>query len=345
MKKGVKNLLLLLSSIAFSSALIGCNEKSEVINDNLNEIKFGVSVYEKSDIFISKIVDNLEESLNTIEEESNLEIDLTVLDAGGNQYNQNEQVDEFISQGVDVLCINLVDRRSASYIINKAKSFDIPVIFFNREPVEEDMNMWDKVYYVGAKAEQSGIMQADIVLDIYEEDNRKVDKNGDGKIQYLMLEGEAGHQDTSIRTEYCIKRLKDKGVKVEKLDSDVANWNRELGMEKMENWIKKYKNNIEVVFSNNDAMALGAIDAMKNLNVKNMPIVVGVDGIDEAMEEIKRGNMTGTVLSDSKKQGESIVDIAYELAINGDSKILNRKYTREGHSKVTIENLNEFINK
>lgn len=342
MKKGLKSLLLIVSSIAFSSALIGCNEKSSISNNKLNEIKFGVSIYEKSDIFISKIIESLEDGLSKKEDINNLKFDLTVVDAGRNQYNQNEQVDEFIAEGVDVLCINLVDRRSASSIINKAKTANIPVIFFNREPVEEDMNMWDKIYYVGAKAEQSGIMQADIVLDIYKKNCRKVDKNGDGKIQYLMLEGEAGHQDSTIRTEYCINRLKDKGVKVEKLDSDVANWSRELGMKKMGEWIDKYKN-IEVVFCNNDEMALGAIDAMKKSNFKRFPIVVGVDGIDDALQEIKKGNMTGTVLSDAKKQGEGILNIALELFLNRDSRILNRKYTREGHMKVTKENLSEFI--
>ena len=74
-------------------------------------------------------------------------------------------MDKFINQDYDVICVNLVDRTAASTIIDKAKSADIPLIFFNREPVEEDMNRWDKLYYVGAQAEQSARLQAEIVLD------------------------------------------------------------------------------------------------------------------------------------------------------------------------------------
>lgn len=350
MVRGIKTLLSILSSIAIAGVFVGCSDNGvATVNENIQEINIGVSVYEENDIFISQIMKSLEECAKEKEENENLKFVLNIEGANGNQYNQNEQIDEFIAQGADVLCVNLVDRRSASIIINKAKTQNIPIIFFNREPVEEDMNMWDKVYYVGAKAEQSGVMQADIILDIYKKDKRKVDKNGDGKVQYVMLEGEAGHQDSLIRTEYSIKRLVDSCIKVEKLDSDIANWTRSEGRDKTEKWIDKYGKDIEVVFSNNDAMALGAIDALKKSNLcDNMPMVVGVDGISESFEAIKDGYMVGTVLSDSDKQGKDIFNIIYGLTVSNDSKesnnILNRKYTRSDHTKITSENVDEFIN-
>lgn len=342
--KTLSTIVLLVSSNTF----IGCKEKT--INEEVKEIKIGVSVYEGSDTFISSIVDNLEELVKEKGAEGEYKFTLIVEDAKCNQYNQNEQVDKFINQNYDVMCINLVDRRSASAIINRAKNSDIPVVFFNREPVEEDMNMWDKVYYIGTQAEQSGIMQSDIVLEKYNKNKKSVDKNNDGKIQYLMLEGEEYHQDALIRTEYCIKRFSEGDVKVEKLESYIADWNRIKAKEKMEIWIKKYLDKIEVIFSNNDEMALGAIDAFKNLNLtSDMPVVVGVDGIEAAMQYIKEGYLTGTVLSDANSQAKKIFDISYILATSEgteeDKMILNRKYIRDSHEIVTKDNVDIFIDK
>ena len=85
-----------------------------------------------------------------------------------------------------------------------ARNEDIPVIFFNREPVREDLMQWEKLYYVGCDAEQSVIMQGEIAAE-YINSHSEVDKNKDGKIQYVLLEGEAGHQDAISRTEYSVK--------------------------------------------------------------------------------------------------------------------------------------------
>ena len=278
MRKSMRRFILVLSTIYMYSSLISCNSRNNEEED-VNDIKIGISVYEQDDIFISSIISNIENITKEKRNEGGYNITLNVEDAKSNQYNQNEQVDMFIDQGYDVMCVNLVDRRSAATIINKAKNANIPVIFFNREPVEEDMNMWNKVYYVGAQAEQSGMMQGDIVIEKYNNNPSDVDKNGDGKVQYVMLEGEQGHQDASIRTEYSVKRLVDSGIKVEKLGSEVANWSRTEASEKVDRCIEKYNDKVELIISNNDDMALGAISAFENANVRleDRPIIVGID--------------------------------------------------------------------
>lgn len=348
MKIWLKTLSAILLLLVSSNTFIGCKEKTT--NEEIEEIKIGISIYDSSDIFISSLVDNLQKLVKEKDAEGKYKFILSIEDAKRDQYNQNEQVDKFINQNYDVMCINLVDRRSASFIINRAKNADIPVVFFNREPVEEDMNMWDKVYYIGTQAEQSGIMQADIVLEKYKNNKRSVDKNNDGKIQYVMLEGEEEHQDALIRTEYCIKRLLECDVKLEKLESYIANWKRIDAMEKTNSWIEKYGEEIEVVFSNNDEMAIGAIDAFKNSSLNNnIPIVVGVDGIEDAMKYIKEGELTGTVLSDASSQGKAIFDTLYTLATfkgtEDEKKILNRKYIRDSHEVVTKDNVDIVIEK
>ena len=157
------------------------------------------------DPFINGLTDELKAQLKAME---NKERRIIVSTKSGNddQQEQNEKVEEMIDAGCDVLCINLVDRTAPSRIIRMARNEDIPVIFFNREPVREDLMQWEKLYYVGCDAEQSGIMQGEIAAE-YINSHPEVDKNKDGKIQYVLLEGEAGHQDAISRTEYSVKTL------------------------------------------------------------------------------------------------------------------------------------------
>lgn len=331
------------------NSLAACNVNVNVGNKNtyIKEIKIGVTLYKQDDVFVSTITKNLEEIAKEKENEGKYKIIINIVDAKGSLINQSNQVDKFVAQNYDVICVNMVDRTAASMIIDKAKSANIPVVFFNREPVEEDMERWNKLYYVGAQAEQSGELQAGIIMNAYEKDNRIVDKNGDGKIQYVMLEGEPGHQDALIRTEYCIKTLTQKGIELEKLADDTANWQNAQANTKMTQWIKNFGNKIEVVFCNNDDMALGAIQALENSGLTEKPLVVGIDGLPKALEAVKNGSMLGTIINDSKKQASAIFNIAYTLATNGDVNSVEGlekgKYIRTQHTQVTSENVDLYL--
>lgn len=312
------------------------------------EIKIGVAVYREDDTFIETIVDNIEKLAKETETKDKVKITVNVVDGKGTQATQNDQVDKFLAQGYDVICVNMVDRTASATIIDKAKNAGIPVIFFNREPVEEDMQRWDKLYYVGSIPAESGTMQGNIVVDAYNADPEKADKNGDGKLQYVMLEGEPGHQDALIRTEYAVKTVTRKGIKLEKLASDTANWQRAQGATRMTQWLEQeFGGKIEVVFSNNDDMALGAIDALEAAGTEELPIIVGVDGTPPALRAIQDGTLTGTVVNDSKKQAESIFKLAYALA-NGTPledvpELSQGKYIRTPHRQVTIGNVAEEL--
>ena len=324
--------------------LVGCTNNNEVYN-NVEEIKIGVTVYKEDDKFISTITNNILELAKKKEKEENVKITIDILDAKENLANQCNQVDKFILNNYDVICVNIVDRTSAATIIDKAKSSNTPIIFFNREPVEEDMRRWKDVYYVGAEAEKSGELQGSLIIDKYTSDKSEIDKNGDGKIQYVMLEGEHGHQDTAIRTEYSIKTIVQNGIEVEKLADDTANWEFAQAKSKMTGWIKEFGSEIEVVFSNNDDMALGAIEALKEAEIHNV-IVVGVDGVTEALEAVKNDEMLGTVISNSIAQAEGIFNIAYSKATNGelsDVEGLEGKYIKTKHIKIDKNNVDVYL--
>ncbi len=293
--------------------LNGCGSDSK--ETDRTSIRIGVSLYRGDDTFINQIRGELEERAKRYEQETGIKVTLDILDAKGSQNIQDDQVERFISLGCDVLCINLVDRTAASVTIDRAMHADVPVVFFNRQPVEEDMDRWDKLYYVGADPMESAVLQGELAAETYQTDPGSLDRNGDGVVRYVLLEGENSHQDSVIRTEWSVQTLRDAGVPVEKLDGGVANWERSQASALMEQWLKKYPGEIELVISNNDDMALGAVDAMDRAAVEGIQ-VVGIDGTAPALEALKEGKLLGTVSSDKQRYAGAIFEIAASRALD-----------------------------
>ncbi len=310
-------------------------------------IKIGVAVYRKDDTFISSLCTFIEQAAKDKEIQSGKKITVNIVDGQSSQALQTDQVDSFIAQNYDVVCVNMVDRTAAAVIVDKAKAANVPVIFFNREPVEEDLRLWNRAYYIGADAAESGRLEGEIIVDAYRRDKRLIDKNGDGKIQYVMLEGEQEHQDALLRTEYSIKAVTSAGISVEKLANDTANWQRAQGTAKMVQWIEKYGDRIEVVFSNNDDMALGAIDALKDSGRNLKPVIVGVDATQNGLKAIDDGTLYGSVFNDAKGQAKAIFDLSYSLSSGSEgvssSDTGNRHYVRIPYWTVTKQNLQKAL--
>ena len=341
----VKRALCALLGVACLALSASCETNNP--EQQIETVRIGVATYRSDDTFITALCDDLERVSKQMESETGKKIILNIADGKNSQSNQNDQVDNFISRSYDVICVNMVDRTVAAVIIDKAKRADIPVVFFNREPVEEDIRMWDRAYYVGTDAKESGIMQGQIILNALKKD-AGIDKNGDGKLQYVMLEGEQAHQDSLIRTEYSVKTITAGGVQMEKLANDTANWQRSLGTAKMTSWLDQFGDEIEVVLSNNDDMALGAIDALKAQDLlENGPVVVGVDGTLAALEAIQNGEMLGSVVNDAQLQAQAMLDIACALTEGSDPQQvvegMNGQYVRAPHRIVTKENVGQEI--
>lgn len=315
MKRWIRPFAAVLACMTLILPLVSCSSGKE--SGKVQTIKIGVAVYRKDDTFVSSLCTYLEQIAKNKELESGKKIVVNIVDGQSSQALQDDQVSSFISRNYDVICVNEVDRTAAALIVNKAKSANIPVVFFNREPVEEDLKMWEHAYYVGADAAESGRLQGEIIAKAFKENKSLIDKNGDGKIQYAMLEGEQEHQDALLRTEYSVKALNSAGIPVERLVDDIANWQRAQGTAKMTQWIEKYGNRIEVVFCNNDDMALGVIDAIKNSGEKVSPVVVGIDGTQNGLNAIEDGTLFGTVFNNAKAQAQAIFDLAYSLTPGG----------------------------
>ena len=278
-----------------------------------NQIYIGVACYDQKDTFIEELVDAFKEQCSSMESKD-YAISMTIMDASNSQRVQNDQIEQMINDGCNVLCVNLADRTEPSEIIDAAKEKDIPIIFFNREPVQEDLLQWDKLFYVGCDAAQSGEMQGEIAAE-YIKNHPEVDKNGDGKIQYVLLEGEAGHQDAISRTDLSVKTMIENEIELEKLSYQFADWNRAQAENRVSQLIDQYGSEIELILSNNDEMALGAVEAYKNAGYRQAerPIIFGIDGLTDALEAVEHGTMQGTVYNDKEDQARMIALLTVAL--------------------------------
>lgn len=335
----MKRISALLLVMVLVVSFAGCSKQAST-----DEMTIGCAIYKFDDTFMTGV-------RNAISDAAEGKAKVDIVDSQNAQSTQNDKVDLFITKKVSSLAINPVDRTAAGVIIDKAMGKDIPVVFFNREPLPEDMKKWDKVYYVGAKAEESGTISGQLMVDYWNANKDIADKNGDGVLQYVMLKGEPGHQDAELRTKYSIQAVEDAGIKVEKLAEDTAMWDRVKGQEKMAAFLASQGDNIEAVFANNDDMALGAIEALKAAGYftgdKYMP-VIGVDATAPALKALEEGTMLGTVLNDAKNQGAATFNLSYVLA-KGETPtsenigfdLVDGKYVWVPYKKITKDNMDD----
>ena len=294
----------------------------------------GVCIYKFDDAFMTTYRNALQEILE------GKGYQVTVVDGNNDQAKQTEQVNTFITQGVDALIINPVMTSAADTIISTVKQANIPTVLINREPTAEQMAAYDRVVYVGCDAAQSGTFQGEIIL----ETENKGDINGDGKVSYIMIQGDPENIDAQLRTEYSVKALKDAGMEVEQLDLQRGDWDRNKGQEIAQNDLAKFGDQIEVVFCNNDDMAIGALQAIQaaGRTVNKDIYLVGVDALDAALNEVVNGNLTGTVLNDAQSQASQAVASMEDL-LGGKTFAEGEQSIYVDYVKVTPENASEFI--
>ena len=294
----------------------------------------GVCIYQFTDAFMTTYRNALQEILE------GKGYKVTTADGANDQAKQNEQINTFITQGVDALIINPVMTSAADQIIATVQAAGIPTVLINREPTADQMAVYDKLVYVGCDARQSGTMQGELILDT----PNKGDINGDGKISYIMVQGDPENVDAQYRTEFSVKALVDAGMEVEELNLTRGDWMRERGQEIVANDLAQFSNQIEVVFCNNDDMAIGALQSIQAAGRKvNEDIyLVGVDALDAALNEVQAGNMTGTVLNDAVGQATAAVE-QMEALLGGKTFAAGEQSVYVDYVKVTPENVGDFM--
>ena len=293
-------------------------EVKEAAGGDFSDKKVGISIYKFDDNFMTLYRTELERYLT--EELGFKKENITIQDGKGDQAEQTNQIQNFIASGVDVMILNLVQASSAPQVTDMCKDAGIPVVYINREPDTAEEERWASdgisATYVGADARQSGTYQGEEIV----ETSNKGDINGDGKVSYIMVQGDPENVDAQYRTEFSVKALTDAGLEVEELLLQRGDWDQAKGQQIVQDALTQFGDKIEVVFCNNDAMALGALQAIDAAGRKvNEDIyLVGVDALTEAVQDITEGKMTGTVFNDYMGQAKTAADMAVKF-LNGET--------------------------
>ena len=225
------------------------------------------------------------------------------------------------------IIVNPVDTQNGIAALRAARQSDVPIIFFNRMPSEEALASYEDAWYVGSNPANSGYYQAEIVQSYFEA-HPEADRNQDGVISYVMLKGEPSHQDTRIRSNTFVRTMLENGVKIKPIASINANWSQTRAQNEISAIADRDQlKQVELIVCNNDAMALGAINALQaeGYNIPNTPAgdhskyipVVGIDALPQALDAVERGTMIGTVLNDYTAVADVMMRIT-EAYLNGE---------------------------
>jgi inositol transport system substrate-binding protein len=220
---------------------------------------------------------------------------LIVNDAQRSAERQVQQVENFVAQKVDAIILNPCEVEASSPAVDKANAAGIPIINVNSETRSTP------TAFVGSRDEESGRLAMDYIA-------RRL--NGTGKV--LIMHGFMG-QAAQIKRDHGAREVlaRQPGIKV--LAEQTAEWDRAKAMALMENWIQSYGTQVNGVFAHNDEMAVGALLALEQAGKKKNVVVVGVDGIADAMQAVRDGRLEATVFQDAKGQGGTAVETALKI--------------------------------
>jgi len=232
---------------------------------------------------------------------------------------------------------NLVNKRADSVrsIIGKVKQYEIPVVFFSSiQPDAIDIiKSYKKAFVVSRDEKESGNLEGKIIVDKWNSDKANIDKNGDGILQYVMLQASSNNSVAIIRTKNSILSINNAGIKTQELALVNANFNKELAKEAIKSLFLRYDGNIEAIISNNDSMAIGAVEALQTYGYnkgdrsKNI-IVVGIDRTQEAKDLIDKGFMTGTVGHEPRALADALYTVGMNLFL-GNNPLEGTNYKSE----------------
>ena len=339
-----KKLAILLSAVMMLGLLAGCGSKtteqpstSGTENTETAALNVGVFYYDYSDVYISSVRSSMDEQLKA------MGVNYTNYDGAGNQAQQTDQINTAISNGANLLIVNIVETSSpdaAQNAVEAAKTAGIPIIFFNREVSDDVVNSYEKCAFVGTNAPEAGHMQGQMVGEYLLENYDTVDLNGDGVISYVMFKGQEGNAEAEARTQFGVedanavltaagkpelayynasatdKYLVDQGGK----------WSAQAANDYMATILPEYSeangNMVELIICNNDGMAEGAVSALQGAGYntgdgKTIP-VFGVDATDSAKQLINEGKMTGTIKQDAEGMASTILNLVSSVQGGGE---------------------------
>ncbi|WP_279221616.1 galactose ABC transporter substrate-binding protein [Clostridium chromiireducens] len=262
-----------------------------------------------------------------MQKENEDKIKFTIFDGKANQSVQNDDIAMELSSNFDVFVVAPISSNEdeISGTLNKIIDAQLPLILFfpTTSALTNLVKTYPKSVIIVGDTEQGGTLEGEILANEWKSHKDTLDKNKDDIIQYIMLKGPPDNLLTLGRSKYPIRALNDDRIKNQELFSTFCNWQRDCAKTAIESQLLTFNGKIEAIISNNDNMAIGAIEALQKYGFnkgdksKYIP-VVGLGGVPEAKKLIDQGFMTGTIVQDSKLHAKAIFDVAMNLASGKD---------------------------
>jgi len=263
--------------------------------------KIGVSMDKFDDNFLTVLRNGMSDYAKSLPG-----VTMQIEDAKDDVSKQLSQVQNFIANKVDAIIVNPVDTSATEAITKAAADAGVPLVYVNREPADVD-KLGPKAAFVASNEADSGTLEA-----------KQICKLLGGKGDILVMEGVLSNQSAVQRTKdihEVIATPDCSGIKV--VAEQTANYDRTQAQNLMTNWLSKGLK-YDAVVSNNDEMAIGALQAMKAAGVDTKTAIVGgIDATQDALASMKAGDLKVTVFQDAAGQGKGAVDAAIKLAAGG----------------------------
>lgn len=316
--------LLMIGALVF----VGCGKKPEsqeaakpeaaTVKTESKKIKIGVSFSNFNDTFLMTIKDGMEK----YSKETGKDLDVTYVDAKEDLAVQMGQVENFATQKMDAIIVVPVNTEATTPMSELAISKKIPLIYANRKP----QDLAQGTYFVGSNDKSAGVLQGEYLA-------KKLNRKGN----IVILQGILSNEGAISRTQ-GVQEVIDKHPDMKITKVQAGNWERAKGMSIMENWLSS-GDKIDAVASNNDDMAIGAIEAIKSAKKDGQIVIIGVDATPDGLGELKAGNLSATVFQDGLGQGKGAIDKAIKLS-SGEQV---EQVTMIPFQLVTPENLKDFL--
>jgi len=322
LSKGVSlSMITLIIFTLTSTANINTGMCINLSSNNRNIVNTAVIFFTMDDPYTLRVV----ESLKNIEKDNKNNIKFTFFDPKNNIAVQNEMLDSVLRSNYDLVILYLSNKKEnvVADFINRVKTKNIPLILMNipSNVVSKVSKLYNKAVFITPDSKKAGVTQGKIMVDLWNNNKIDIDRNRDNILQYVLLQGPTDDPQVVDRTKYTISTINDSGIKTQELALINANWSKDLAKNSVDSLFLKYSGQIEAIIANNDAMAIGAIEALQKYGYntgdksKNIP-VVGIDGLPEAIDLIDKGFMTGTVIQDPNILAESLYTIGMNLFNN-----------------------------
>ncbi|HSV86338.1 MAG TPA: sugar ABC transporter substrate-binding protein [Levilinea sp.] len=309
--------IVLISLLVVFSLLAGCAPQAAEPAAS-DKIRIGVSISNFNDTFLMYMKDGMDEYALTLGEE----VEVTYVDAKEDAAAQLAQVENFIAQGMDAIVVVPVNTEATTPITDACKNANVPLVYVNRLPA----NLPEDIVFVGSNSIDAGIFQMEYIAEQL-----------GGKGNVVIMIGKLDNEAAIKRTE-GVEQVAARYPEITITKKQTANWSREEGLSLMENWLAT-GDPIAAVASNNDDMALGAIQAIEAAGLLGQIIVGGVDATPDALAEMEKGRLDVTVFQDASGQGGGAIRAAVALAKG--EQVENRVWIP--FVLVTPDNYKEFM--